>query len=1085
MDDLVERHLLRATPDALWLLALDGSTLYGNDRLSALLGRPVDTLTAASIFDVTDDQGRQDLARHLAAMRSHHPGADNEEVLILRPDGSQVWTLVSWAPCLDDDGTLVGYLHRLTENTQRRALLDRLSRRESELEAAQAIAHLGSWSWDVVDGRVTWSTELYRIYGLDPSEHVASYEAFLTQAHPADRGALRVAIEQAVLEGEPFEHEGRVVTPAGQVRWVRSRGVVDRDRKGVVIRLHGTCQDVTDLQRAADDATQARRRLRLISSIAEAANRSDDLDVALGRAWAALESVEEWRSLAVWGRPDDPTGPPELLHDLTSPDRHLASPEAVAAVASWTTGRVSIGDSEEPGNRAVWLPVRLAGTTVRLIQLEGAVTEVDDAVLELLDQVSTTLSRVAEREQAAVELAAARDAAMAASAHKSAFLATMSHEIRTPMNGVIGLNDLLLRTDLDPHQRRLAEGLRGAGLTLLSLLNDILDLSKIEAGAVELEHTPFEVAQVLEQTATVVSPPAQEKQLELVFGCDPALPPTLVGDRVRLGQVLTNLASNAVKFTEQGEVVVELLLEPGTDVETGRVQLRGEVRDTGIGIGADAADLFEAFTQADLSTTRSHGGTGLGLAISRRLVHDMGGSIGADELPGGGSVFWFVVPLEVAPVGVGAPPRPALPAARVLVVDDNPRAARALTGHLVGWGLDVRHASTAGEALRVLLEAAGTEGAFDLALVDLHMPGSDGLALARAVTRRDGLAALPMVLLSDDPSTRLEDVAALGFGAVVDKPLRVSELHDTLLRMLRADQSRAAAGAPPRSDDEPQDRLALHVLVVEDNPVNQLVAQGLLERLGCTSAVAANGEEAVVALEPGHAYDLVLMDCRMPRMDGYTATARVRAREEGTGTRVPIVAMTASALEGERDRCLAAGMDDFMTKPVDTASLTRLVKHWGTVAGVTGDAAVDLSVDLSVDLAVDLVPGATRAVADGAVPVLDPERVQMLGELVRDGVSFFERTRASFLGRVDATVDSLRDARDRGDLPEVCSVAHALKGSALNLGLTRAGTSAALVERLAAAGDAAGAATAIASLELTLAEGVDALLATEAVELSP
>ena len=1071
MDDAIEHGLLRSSPDALWLLAPDGSTLYGNARLEKLLGRTVEELTAlgsASALVVARPEDRAAHEAHVQEMRAHHPGRQNDELIAVRPDGTHVWLMVSWAPHHDDDGELVGYLHRLTEYTERRELLDQLSRRESELAAAQAMARLGSWSHDLAHDRTTWSAELYRVFDLDPEQFQPSYEKYLSRAHPDDRDGTRAIIEAALKDQATYSYEGRIVTPSGEERWVRSTAVVERDEHGAPVSLHGTCQDITDLRRAADETTEVRRRLMLFSSIAEAANSSSNLEHALGRAWLALESVDEWRSMAVWGR-RDPEALPELLHDLSRDDEHALDPCDVAEVTTWASGEVVVAPCSTPGRSLVWLPVSLAGTTVRLIQLEGRVDEVDDAIRGLLEQISVTLGRVAERERHAAELAAARDDAMAASAHKSAFLATMSHEIRTPMNGVIGLNDLLLRTPLDAHQQRLADGLRSAGLTLLALINDILDLSKIEAGAIELEREPFEVSEVLDRTATVISPPAQEKRLELVLSCDPALPRTLVGDRVRLGQVLANLASNAVKFTDQGEVVVELALDPSSTSE--RIVLRGEVRDTGIGIGSNAASLFEAFTQADRSTTRNHGGTGLGLAISRRLVQDMGGSIGADERPGGGSTFWFSVPLEVDPTG-GSLPLPPLGRRRCLLVDDNPRAAAATERQLVAWGLDVETTSDADDALRAL-RAAPSDAPFELALIDLHMPDVDGLTLGRRITELVGheeLTALPMVLLSDDPSSRLDDVATSGFHSIVDKPLRPDELH----RALR-DALEVGAGAPASDRAAVQQaalgaQLALHVLVVEDNPVNQLVAQGLLEGLGCTSTVATNGEEAVVALAPGHAFDLVLMDCRMPRMDGYAATRAVRERERGTETHIPIIAMTASALSGERDRCLEAGMDDFMTKPVDPASLARLVSHWAPAAQGT-----DGPEPLRGDAGTSSPATAPERPSRPEPPVLDHERVEMLRELVRDGVSFFDRTRTSFLSRVDSTVAAIRTARDARDLEQVAFVAHQLKGSALNLGLSRVGSAAGQVEDAAAAADDTATAREIQALERALIDGVAAL----------
>lgn len=1078
MDDELTRRLLSASPDALWLIGLDGTTLYGNDRLAELLGREVGQLTAESLFEITDEQGHLDVAQHLADMNAHHPGAQNDEVYVVRPDGSRVWSLVSWSPVHDDDGALVGYLHRLTEYTERRELLDRLSQRETELESAQAIARLGNWSWDIANDEITWSPAIYQIYGLPEDEVAGSYEWFMALTHPDEQAVVAAMVEASLREGRGYEYEGRVVTPQGEERWVKARCVVDLDERGAPRRLRGTLQDITDLHRSALDATEARRRLRLLSSVAEAANRSDTLEAALGRAGRALHSFDGWQARTVWSRPS-PDGPPFLLHDLARDGRPANPPSIVAALRCWSTGEVVTEPARTPGSSLVWLPLRLAGRTILLIELEGNVSHVDEPIRTLLIQVAMTLGQVAEREQAALQLAAARDDAMAASAHKSAFLATMSHEIRTPMNGVIGLNGLLLRTVLDAHQRRLAEGLRGAGLTLLALLTDILDLSKIESGAVELENAPFQVADLLDQIATISSPPAQEKRLEFVLTCDPAVPNTLLGDRVRLGQVLTNLASNAVKFTDQGEVVVELSLDDRS--QPGHLLLRGEVRDTGIGIGADAAQLFEAFTQADRSTTRSHGGTGLGLTISRRLVRDMGGSIGADERPGGGSVFWFVVPVDPASEELQGPPLPPLPPHRVLVVDDNPSASAALVGQLAAWGLQVTAVGSADEAVHALLDASGTPAGFDLAFIDLHMPEADGLTLARSIRSRTGLEELTMALLSDDPSIGLGTVLEAGFCCMIDKPVRSSELHRTVAAVDDCVGGSLVATGSGHACGSTQQPLHLNVLVVEDNPVNQLVAQGLLEGLGCISSVAANGEEAVAALAPGHVFDLVLMDCRMPRMDGYVATAQIRAQEQGD--RIPIIAMTASALAGERDRCLAAGMDDFLTKPVDPAALTRVVTSWSGVER-RDDAAPSGTARPEAD-EISVHPGLSRQPTSALGPILDPERVDMLSELVRDGVNFFERTRLSFLTRIDDVLAQLRVARDEEDLQQVSTVAHQLKGSALNLGLARAGAAAARVEAHAEAHDLTATISSIESLESAVTEAVEALAEVSAGDWAP
>ncbi|WP_193609420.1 response regulator [Nocardioides lijunqiniae] len=1050
------------SPDGLWVVDAQGATLFANPRMAEIVGRPGDDLASVTLLDVVDEEGRDQLAEHLRQMRDGHPGEQNLDSLVVRADGSRIWTLVSWAPLRSPDGATLGWLHRISEYAERKSLLDTLQDREHQLAAAQSLAHLGSWEWDIGPDTIWWSDELHRIYGLRPGEFEATYDAFLGHIHDDDRPEVEAAIAAAFAgpdgpdSPDSFGWEARITRADGGERWVRGLGVVERGDDGAPVRMRGTAQDITDLVRAGSQAAEATRRLHLLRQMAEAANQSSSLGDALGHAADALDGTSGWDPLCVLVRAE-PDGPLVTLPLPLAPGSWLPGPDLELAERSWRSGVMEMMPlpGHEETHTLVAVPVVGGPEVACVIELVADEVPPDETSRELIQQVVDQLSRVAERERSAADLAAARDSAMEASRLKSEFLATMSHEIRTPMNGVIGLNDLLLRTDLDERQRRLAEGLRGAGLTLLSLINDILDLSKIESGKLELEAADIDIRSVFEQTAAVLAGPAHEKGLELVVACHPDVPVRVTGDSVRLGQILTNLGSNAVKFTDSGEVAIRASVAERTEED---LLLRVEVSDTGIGISeSDRVGLFDAFTQADLSTTRQHGGTGLGLAISQRLAVALGGEIGFDSTPGRGSTFWFT-----ARLGLAAPGQPArgelagatypLRGRRVLVVDDNDTSRSVLLEQLGSWHLTCVPAATADEALTEVQRAAAEQASFDAVLLDLTLDATDGLALAARIRAAVPFAP-PLLLLTRDQAVSAGRTRASGIAATLTKPVRFSELYDALLLVVVGEAPRPS---PTRSPSVAP--LGVRALVVEDNAVNQMVATGLLEALGCKVDVVGNGVEAVERLRADHDYDVVLMDCRMPLLDGYDATRAIRATEQEG--HVPIIAMTASALEGERERCLEAGMDDFLTKPVDPSQLARALVRWVPAARTSGSA----------DAAAEVRPGDV---------VLDPARVAMLGSLVKDGVSFFERTRAAFLARVDLALAEVREAVASDNPPGAEAAAHQLKGSALNLGLLQVGAAAGAVETYAGTGSVKGIEPLLDALAAAVVTGVAALTDAE------
>jgi PAS domain S-box-containing protein len=535
---------------------------------------------------------------------------------------------------------------------------------------------------------------------------------------------------------------------------------------------------------------------------------------------------------------------------------------------------------------------------------------------------------VTERKRLEAQLAEARDKALETSRVKSEFLATMSHEIRTPMNGVIGLTGLLLDTNLTEGQRQYADGVRASGEALLGIINDILDFSKIEAGKLELEMVDFELAQALDEVATLAAEPARARGLELVAYCLPDVPRVVRGDVGRLRQILLNLVSNAVKFTSDGEVVVRvsLLSEVGPD----QVMVHLEVTDTGIGIDPETAErLFEPFSQADASTTRRYGGTGLGLAICRRLAEAMGGTIGVRSELGQGSTFWLDLPFGRAEQPARNPDLPDHPldGLHVLVVDDNQTNRLVLASQLLAWNIAADLAPDAYVALEHLRHAAAASHPYDVALVDMAMPGMDGLQLAGAISADPTLSSVRLVLLSSMP-VEAEEAARAGFLVRLTKPARLSQLYDGLVRASSPTACETMA-AEPLERPTPVAGSKGRLLIVEDNAINQVVAKGLATNLGYGSDVAGNGLEALDALER-RKYDAVLMDCQMPEMDGYETTVEIRRRGVGGA---PIIAMTAGALVEDRERCLAAGMDDYVPKPVKRSELERVLARWLPTGG--------------------------------------------------------------------------------------------------------------------------------------------------------
>ncbi|ETW95964.1 MAG: hypothetical protein ETSY1_28530, partial [Candidatus Entotheonella factor] len=512
---------------------------------------------------------------------------------------------------------------------------------------------------------------------------------------------------------------------------------------------------------------------------------------------------------------------------------------------------------------------------------------------------------------------------------KSEFLANMSHEIRTPMNGVIGMTTLLFDTSLTSEQEEYVATLRRSGEDLLVIINDILDFSKVEAGKLDLEIIDFELGTTVEDVLELFAERAQAKGLELACLVSPDVPKRVLGDPGRLRQILNNLVGNAIKFTDAGDISIRATL---VELRPDAARLRFEVIDSGIGIAPEAQErLFQAFSQANGSTTRKYGGTGLGLAICKRLVELMGGEIGVESTMGAGSTFWFTACLAVgsAPQANPRHDNDLSSQLRVLCVDDNETSRSFLTAQIHAWGVEVDSVGDGPSALARCQPIEHDHVPYDLAIIDVDMPGMNGLELAHAIREIPQLASLPLLFLCPFNQRGIEQVMPeIGATVRVNKPVRQAHLYDGIaLAIRRQSVSYSQAPlAPPGQADTPN-QISAKVLVAEDNVVNQKIAKRMLEKIGCRVDIVANGHEAVHAIA-NRAYDVLFMDCEMPEMDGFEATSAIRESESQDIGRLPIIAMTANAMQGDRERCLAAGMDDYVGKPVRLDDLLAVLQKW-------------------------------------------------------------------------------------------------------------------------------------------------------------
>ena len=868
-----------------------------------------------------------------------------------------------------------------------------------------------------------------------------------------------------------------------------------RRADGTVVGIIGTVTDFTEAKRLAEELASQRELLELVNQSAQAGVWDQELPD--GRAYYSPRYCD------MLGYPQDADIGPALAQSS------LLHPEDVQRVESVRAAHFArqrpYFDCEYRLRRADGSYLWVMGRGVAAFSADGAPQRFTGSIID-----------IAERKQAEFDLIEANQRAMEAAQAKSAFLATMSHEIRTPLNGVLGSAGLLLDTPLTSDQRDYVDTISLSGDQLLVVINDILDFSKIESGHMELEDLPLEVAGMIEDAFELVGDRARRKNLSLLYEIDPGVPPFITGDITRLRQVLMNLAGNSLKFTETGEVriVCKVAERSGDDL-----LLQFAVRDTGIGIPADKIGrLFNAFTQVDASTTRKYGGTGLGLAICRRLVELMGGTIYAESEFGKGTCFTFT--LRTRAVNRQAPQRrirekDLLPH-QVLLVDDYPANLRILAAQCAGWGLTTAATDDARKALTMLEDAQAAGNPFAAVISDMSMPGMDGIELAEAVARHreQHQVQLPVIILSSAPRAETLEgrvVPPDWVSAYLLKPARQSQIFNALQDMLAPDRSVQVipGDALPRNAPLPAQTGDLAILLAEDNEVNAKLAQKMLEKLGRAALRVDDGLKAVEAAL-AYPYDCVLMDVQMPGIDGLEATRRIRAQVDLT--RQPyIIAMTANAMAGDREMCLNAGMDDYVSKPIQMRTLAEALVRAAafklqreqnypvtqqptqSVAGSTG-AAADVSAAAPATVSLVGAPAAASVVATAVAATATPAAsgnvvlqtapsaaldMEQVGELIDldDTLAVLADFVNLFTGQSPARLAALRSAIVAGDLEEVGRVAHSFKGACANLGAVRAAEAASRLERAGRDRDGSAMAGWIDDLDARYAEARDALQA--------
>jgi PAS domain S-box-containing protein len=981
---------------------IDSQEHVSNRALHEMLGYSGEELGRLGQWDkIVAPEDRAPGAERYAELTQGKRDTDEYEQRYIQPDGSIVIANNKFQLLRDASGK-PQYIVGLTEDiTERKHAQEAIQQSEKLFRSIFENAQIGISIFGIETQAHLTNRALQEMLGY-PEKDLRGLDQWDRIVHPDERisNAKRYA-EIIAGKRDTDEYENRFVRSDDRIVVGNGRFQLLRDASGRPQYIVGLTEDITERKRAQEALQESEQLFRTVFESAPVGmglynvpkaqyftNRA--LHEMLDYTHEDLNSVEKWD---------------QIVH----PSQRVSGAKRYAELLE---GKRDYDEWEQ----------RFIRRDGRLVIADGAFTVIRDTAGNPLYLLNTTKD-ITDRKQAEADLVTAKEEAVAATKAKSDFLANMSHEIRTPMNAILGMTHLALKTDLTAKQRDYLTKAKVAAQALLGIINDILDFSKIEAGKMDVESTEFRLDQVLEDLSSVVCQRARDKDLEFLIAPPKNLPPNLVGDPLRLGQILINLVNNAVKFTERGEVLVTVALE---EQLAERVKVRFSVRDSGIGMTSEqSAKLFQAFSQADTSTTRKYGGTGLGLSISKRLVEMMGGAIWAESEPGAGSTFHFTAWFGIGSEGKHKRFIPDLAGLRALVVDDNAQAREVLTEALLAYALRADSVSSAEDAVREIV-AADSLDPYRLVLMNWQMPGMDGLQASRIIKRNDRLQHIPKIVMvtafgREDIRTHAEEI---GIDSYLLKPVTQSMLYDTLVDLF------GFAGLEEHRSRERKDESAVHdatgirVLLVEDNEINQQVATELLESAGAIVTVANHGGEAVKILTDGDqvpGFDVVFMDLQMPEMDGFTATRLLRGSPRLQ--KLPIIAMTAHALVEERQRCLDAGMNDHVSKPIDPDNLFSTLMRWAKPLPkpAVESRASFTSIKASDEVVLPEIAGID--LADGL------NRVARNRRLYRDLLREF----AAKQGNAAAQIST---ALERGDLKLAERIAHTVKGVAGNIGIT-------------------------------------------------